>query len=128
MCNRLPTVRTAGIPALCVILLTLGTFLAAHTLIGTPTTCAAGSQISSHSQPCGENRPDSLEHGPGDAECAASARDVGSTLDTAALLLDPATGGQEFPSAFHRTTTALPRPALPPHGRDVLSSTCISRT
>ncbi|MER7077769.1 hypothetical protein SAMN02982929_02206 [Saccharopolyspora kobensis] len=125
MRNRPPTVRTAGIPALCVILLTLGAFLAAHTLIGTSTTCAAGSQISAH---CGEDRPDSLEHGPGDAECAASARDVASTLDTAALLLVPATGGQEFPSAFHRTTTALPRPALPPHGQDVLSSTCISRT
>lgn len=126
--NWLPTVRAAGIPALCVVLLALCAGLATHSLLGVPAAGQPGA-LSAHWQPSEgsdeENRP---AHVPGDNHCAAPARDASSTSDTAALLLDPATGDQEFPSAFHRTSAARPRPAPPSPGRDVLIATCVSRT
>lgn len=139
VCKRSLTLHILGLASLCAVWLALGVILAAHTLIGASAACTASDTpvtgtIGIHRQSCDDSRgheqPDSPGHGPSDTHCAASSRDVTSALDVAWFLVNFDSSGPDPSLAFERSAPLTPsaKPALPPRGREILSSSCISRT
>lgn len=133
------TFRFDIVVRLCVVFLALVAFLAAHAMVGLAQAPSAGAEAASEvstlpSQGCqddGSHGGDGTErHGPGDTECGISARDVSPFLDLIACSPEfearPAFArpGEDDSGQFIGARQ-LP---FPPSGRQILASSCTSRT
>ncbi|MEV0085522.1 hypothetical protein [Saccharopolyspora sp. NPDC050642] len=130
------TVRHIGGAWSCIALLVLTAFLATHVVIGLDPAHSAAVHAGANasnlpSQECDNSQhpgdDDTTRHGPIDSHCGLSARDISPFLDTAAP--EPE-AWPPFPRSDHGwiSLASSSHPALPPSGRQILASSCTSRT
>ncbi|MEV5543185.1 hypothetical protein AB0L13_40825 [Saccharopolyspora shandongensis] len=130
------TVRHIGGAWLCIVLFALTAFLATHVVVGLAPAHSAGVHAGANaanlpSRDCDQSPGDdgTEQHGPADLHCGLSARDISPVPALAAATTDAVA----WPSFLRSdrgwvSLTSSSHPALPPSGRQILASSCTSRT